>query len=157
MRSDNRTAKKPLEPRRLLAGSFGEPIGLPAEVLVLDSGGVSRLSERSRASAALIVALQSEGLWPPVVPTPVMIEALHGDAARDALANQLLKTCDVVEDIPQRLARRSAHLRTQARQGSAVDALVVAIAEPGGSVLTSDPNDLQALAAHARDVIVERV
>jgi hypothetical protein len=125
-------------------------------VLVLDAGGMSRLAERTTAAAALLTALRDEGLWPPLVPTPVLIEALHGDAARDASANRLLKTCDVAEDIPERLARRSAYLRTQARRGSAVDALVVACAEPGGSVLTTDPEDLAALATHARDVHIER-
>ncbi|MFV1971983.1 MAG: hypothetical protein ACC683_13400 [Acidimicrobiia bacterium] len=126
-------------------------------MLVLDSGGVSRLAERTRESAATIAALHSHGLWPPTVPTPVLIESLRGDAQRDAMANRLLKTCDVVEDIPETVARRAAFLRTRARRGSAVDALVVAMAEPGGSVLTSDPDDLSALAAHARDIIIERV
>jgi len=125
--------------------------------LILDSGGVSRLSERSRTAAALIAALQAEELWPPIVPTPVLIESLQGDAAKDASANRLLKACDVVEDIPSALARRAASLRTRAGAGSGVDALVVAMAEPGGSVLTSDPDDLVSLASHARDVIVARV
>lgn len=125
-------------------------------MLVLDSGGVSRLAERTTAAAALLAALRDEGLWPPLVPTPVLIEALHGDAARDALANRLVKTCDVIEDIPERLARRAAALRTQARRGSAVDALVVALAEPGGSILTSDPDDLAALATNAHNVHIER-
>ena len=105
----------------------------------------------------MITELRAEGLWPPVVPTPVMIEALHGDAARDAMANRLLKTCDVIEDIPEWLARRAARLRTQARRGSAIDSLVVALAEPGGAVLTSDLGDLRALAEQARNVIIERV
>jgi hypothetical protein len=38
-----------------------------------------------------------------------------------------------------------------------VDALVVASAEPGGTVLTTDPDDLEALASHARRVTVERI
>jgi hypothetical protein len=38
-----------------------------------------------------------------------------------------------------------------------VDALVVAMAEPGGTVLTTDPGDLEALAAHAHRVVIERV
>lgn len=126
-------------------------------MLILDSGGVSRLAERSTAAAALLDALRTEGLWPPMVPTPVLIEALYGDPARDASANRLLKTCEVVEDIPERLARRAASLRALARRGSAIDALVVACAEPGGSVLTSDPDDLSALATHAHDVRIERV
>jgi hypothetical protein len=126
-------------------------------MLVLDSSGVSRLSERSRVAAALIAALQTEGLWPPVVPSPVLIEALQGDPGKDALANRLLSTCDVVEDVPEQLARRAALLRTRARRGSAIDALVVAVAEPGGSVLTSDPGDLYALADHAHEVMIELV
>lgn len=126
-------------------------------MLVLDSGAVSRLSEPSLRVAALIETLQAAGLWPPVVPTPVLIEALHGDPARDALANRLLKVCNVIEHVPAGIARRAAFLRHRARRGSAIDALVVAMAEPGGTVLTSDPHDLRALAAHTGDVIIEKV
>lgn len=126
-------------------------------MLVLASGGVSRLAERSRQAAALILALREEDLWPPLVPSIVLVECLHGDPGRDALPNRLLKTCDVVEEIGEPLARRAAQLRRLARRGSAVDALVVALAEPGGTVLTSDPGDLGALARYAHDVSVERV
>jgi len=126
-------------------------------MLVLDSGGLSRLAERSQSAAALILALRRNGLWPPVVVTPVLVESLTGDGGRDALVNRLLKTCNVAEEVGERLARRAAFLRTAARRGSAVDALVVAVAEPHGSVLTSDSADLEALAAHARNVSVEAV
>ena len=126
-------------------------------MLVLDSGAVSRLAERCRASAALILALREEGLWPAVVPSAVLVECLQGHAGRDATVNQLLKTCDVVDRIPENLARRAALLRRRARRGSAVDAIVVAIAEPGGTVLTTDSGDLEALAAHAQRVVIERV
>ena len=122
---------------------------------MLDSGAVTRLSERSQRAAALTAALRSQGLWPPVVPSPVLIECLHGDGARDATANRLLKSCDVFEDISQQLVRRAAYLRTRARKGSAVDALVVAAAEPGGMVLTSDPDDLTRLALFAQDVFIQ--
>jgi hypothetical protein len=126
-------------------------------VLVLDSGGVSRLAERSRRAAALIQAFRDEGLWPPRVPTLVLVECLEGHGGRDAVENKFLKICEVVEDVPETLARRAALLRRRARRGSAVDALVVAVAEPGGTVLTSDPDDLQALATHAENVEVVRV
>lgn len=82
---------------------------------------------------------------------------MRGDPARDALTNRLFKTCDVVEDISERLVRRAGYLRARARRGSAIDAIVVAAAEPGGSVLTSDVDDLFALAEHAYQVIIERV
>ena len=126
-------------------------------VLVLDSGGVTHFAERSRQAAALILALCREGLWPPIVPSVVLIECLQGHAARDAIANRFLKTCDIVGEIPEALARRAAQLRRLARRGSAVDALVVALAEPGGTVVTSDPRDLGALAEHATRVMVEAV
>jgi hypothetical protein len=38
-----------------------------------------------------------------------------------------------------------------------VDAIVVAVAEPGGTLLSGDVGDLRALADHADRVTVERV
>lgn len=120
--------------------------------LVLDSGGVSRLAERTRQAAALIEAFRDEGLWPAHVPSIVLVECLEGHAGRDAVSNRFLKMCNITESVPEPSARRAALLRRQARRGSAVDATVVALAEPGGTVLTSDPRDLKALAAYADGV-----
>ena len=126
-------------------------------MLVLDSGGLSRLSQRNRRAAALIEALQAENLWPPVVPTIVLAEPTTGAARTDANINRLLKSCDVEPVVAEATARRAGHLRARARRGSAVDALLVAVAEPDGTVLTGDAEDLEALAAHADGVVVERV
>ncbi len=123
---------------------------------VLDAGGVSRLAERSQRASALLAALRREELWPPLVPAPVLVECLTGHAGRDANVNRLLRTCTVGERVSEMLARRAAALRFAARRGSAVDALVVASAEPDGVVLTSDLGDLRALAAYSLGVIVER-
>lgn len=125
-------------------------------MLVLDSGGVTALAQRTAETAARIRLLQKEGLWPPLVPSVVLVECLQGHAGRDAFVNRLLKTCDVLENIPESLARRAAQLRRLARKGSAVDALVVALAEPHGAAITSDPEDLGALASHANDVTIHR-
>jgi hypothetical protein len=125
--------------------------------LVLDSAGVTRLAERSQQALALIQTLRAEGLWPPLVPSPVLVECLHGHAGHDANENRFLKTCDIKDVVSEPLARRAATLRRLARRGSAIDAIVVASAEPGGTVLTSDPNDLRALAAHAHGVEIVRV
>ena len=113
------------------------------------------MAERSTRSVALIRMLREEGLWPPLVPSIVLVESLTG-RARDAATNRLLKACDVVEYLPEHLVRRAATLRARARRGSAVDAVVVAVAEPGGTVLTGDVGDLAVLAGHAGDVGVER-
>lgn len=124
-------------------------------MLVLDSGGLSRLSQRNRRAAALIDALRAENLWPPVVPTVVLAESTTGAARTDANINRVLKTCDIEPMVTERTARRAGHLRARVRTGSAVDALVVAMAEPGGTVLTGDTHDLEALAAYAEDVLIE--
>jgi hypothetical protein len=86
----------------------------------------------------------------------VLVESVTGRQRRDANVERFLKTCEIVEPVPEGIARRAASLRTQARQGSAVDALVIAMAEPGGDVLSGDLADLRALAMHAVDVTVHR-
>jgi hypothetical protein len=87
----------------------------------------------------------------------ILVECLQGHAGRDAVTNRFLKTCEIVEEVSEPLARRAAFLRRRARRGSAVDALVVAMAEPDGTVLISDPRDLNALVAYAQGVRIERV
>jgi len=126
-------------------------------VLLLASGAITGLAGPSPRTAALIAEIRAGRSRPPLVLSPVLVECLRGDAGRDAPVNRLLKACDLVEEIPQALARRAALLRARARRGSAVDALVVAAAEPRGTVLTSDPGDLSALAAYAHGVVVERL
>lgn len=126
-------------------------------MLVLDSGGFSKLSARTKTASALIRAFTSQELWPPVVPTMVLVESLRGDPHRDVNAYRFMKTCIIDPSVPERTARRAAELRRKAGTGSAVDALVVAMAEPGGTVLTGDRADIEALAAIANDVAVETV
>jgi predicted nucleic acid-binding protein len=87
------------------------------------------------------------------VPAVVLTESLTGDHRRDFHVNRLLRACQV-RDVDETLAREAARLRcATGRAGhiSAVDAIVVASAArgPGGMVLTTDPHDLLALAAHA--------
>ena len=115
------------------------------------------MSRPSKASLAIIRALRTADLWPPVAPTVVLIESLQGHAGRDANVNRFLKTCIVDNLVTDKIARRAAKLRRRARRGSAVDALVVALAEPGGTVLTGDKGDIEALVGHARNVAVELV
>jgi hypothetical protein len=126
-------------------------------VLVLDSGAVSYLAKRNQDAAATIRVFVREGLWPPVVPSAVLVESITGRQRNDANVNRLLKTCDIAEELPEALARRAGELRYRARRGSAVDAVLVATAEPAGTVLTADEEDLNALASHADRVTIQRV
>ena len=126
-------------------------------VWVLDSSAVSFLAQRSAAATEMLAMMHRRGLWPPRVPTPVLVECLTGQVGRDVVANRLLRSC-VIEAAPsESLARQAAVLRTRACRGSAVDAIVVAAAEPDGVVLTSDVGDLGALAASTRGVRIVRV
>lgn len=97
--------------------------------------------------------LLRRGLWPAQVPAVVLTDALTDDHRRDLQVNRLLRACQV-RDVDETLARGAARLRTATgRAGtiSAVDAVVVAHASAYADsvVLTSDPIDLRALAAHA--------
>ena len=126
-------------------------------MLVLDSGGVTRLATRNRQTLALIQSFVAAELWPPLVPTVVLVESLQGHPGRDANVNRFLKACIIEPIVTDAVARRAAELRRRARRGSAVDSLVVAMAEPHGTVLTSGEADLGALCACAQQVTVERV
>ncbi|MDE0268641.1 MAG: hypothetical protein OXI96_06355 [Acidimicrobiaceae bacterium] len=123
-------------------------------LLVLDSGGVTDLSIQRIASVEKISTFRADGLWPPVVPTVVLVECLSGRQHTDATVNRFLKACDIVDELPEPVARRAGILRDRAGRGSAVDAVVIAMAEPDGTVLNGDIKDLKALATHARGVQV---
>ena len=90
------------------------------------------------------------------MPTMVLVESLHGDAGRDANTHRFLKTCIIESTVSVDVAHRAAELRRLARRGSAVERTVVAIAEPGGTVLTGDRADIiEGPAAHAVRFSVE--
>lgn len=117
--------------------------------LVLDAGGLSALA----GQRARLAELRRRGLWPAQVPAVALAESLTGDHRRDFHVNRLLRTCQV-RDVDEAQAREAARLRTatgRAGSISAVDAVVVACAAgtPGAAVLTTDPDDLLALAEHA--------
>lgn len=123
----------------------------------MDSGGLSYLAKRNQDAAATIRVFVRDGLWPPVVPSVVLAESITGRQRNDAGVDTLLKTCDVIEELSERLARRAGELRFRSRRGSAVDSILVAAAEPGGTVLTADDHDLKGLAGQGDRVTIQRV
>ena len=92
----------------------------------------------------------------------VLTEALTGDHRRDFDENRLIRACQV-HDVDELLARHAALLRAatgRAGDISATDAIVVALADarPDPVVLTSNPTDIEALAAQsAQRIVVERI
>ena len=115
---------------------------------------MTALARNSRQTAASIQLVGKKDSWFTVVPSLVLVECLSGQKRADPVVNRFIKKCAVVDGPHERLARRAGVLRAQAGRGSVVDAVVVAMAESGGAVLTSDTDDLKALAAHAQDVSV---
>ncbi|MDQ6616026.1 MAG: PIN domain-containing protein [Actinomycetota bacterium] len=106
---------------------------------------------------ARLQELRRRNEWPALVPSVVLVEALTGDHRRDFHENRLLSTCDI-RPVDEVLARTAATLRTKVkarRAPSAVDAIVVALADEAGGaiVLTSDPGDLRALARHTTNTV----
>jgi hypothetical protein len=92
------------------------------------------------------------GLWPPIVPTAVLVDSLTGNRVRDALANRTVGL-SLVHPLDEPLARRAAQLRRRARAGSAVDAVVVATGELlEALVVTGDLHGLSRLSQHAEGV-----
>lgn len=97
-----------------------------------------------------------------MVPSVVLTECLTGDHRRDHAANLFLVTCRIL-DVEEPHARAAARLRTSSGRAasiSAVDAVVVAMAatQPEPVVVTGDPRDIAALAAHtARHVTISAV
>ncbi|GGK59076.1 hypothetical protein Ppa06_17750 [Planomonospora parontospora subsp. parontospora] len=134
--------------------------------LILDSGAVTFLSDQSPDAIAVLRRLRAREIWPPLIPSVVLVECLTGNAGRDAKVNRFPPARNPRVELPMELARRAATLRTKALASmvradrkalpSAVDALVVAYAEAEGSalVLTGDGKDLRPLAEQARGVRV---
>lgn len=86
--------------------------------VVLDSGAVTRLASRDRLSATRIESLKRRGIWPPVVPSVVLVECLTGRQGIDAVTNRFLKSCDVQEQLPEQTARRAGRLRDRTGRAS---------------------------------------
>ena len=83
----------------------------------------------------------------------VIAQVWRDRAGRQAALARMLEAADV-RPLDGRLGRKAGELLGMALTGDAVDATVVAIAETGDRVVTSDPGDLSALAAAGRHVIV---
>lgn len=119
---------------------------------VLDSQGVTVLA----GNRARVAEMLERGEWPPFVPAAVLVECLTGDHRRDFHTNRLLRQCHVRE-VTEVIARHAARLRTLTRADriSPTDAIVAATADHagGGVILTSDVDDLRALAEHSEHPI----
>ncbi|MDR1999113.1 MAG: type II toxin-antitoxin system VapC family toxin [Frankiaceae bacterium] len=123
--------------------------------VILDSEAISRLARAKDGAAAGVVhtwvRAAADTQAPVVVPAAVLAEQYRGGRHDQILDACLARYPGIaVVDTTRPLARQIGHLSARAGSGSQhhVDATVIAVAlaHGGGAVLTSDPDDLAALA-----------
>ncbi len=115
--------------------------------LVLDAGALVALERRNREIAALLKR-ELLAARTPLTHGGVVGQVWRGGAGRQA---NLARALAGVETVPldDSLGRRAGVLLGRARRDDVIDAAVVLLAGDGDWVLTSDPDDLHALAAAA--------
>ena len=132
--------------------------------LILDSGAIIALA-RDEATTRAYVALALRDGAPVIVPAPVITETTRGtnaDAAVNRVLRQVLGAAGAAAPIDERVARLAGRLLRRlgdtytGHAPPTIDALIVAVAAArgGGTLLTSDPDDLNALAGDHPEIRV---
>lgn len=133
-------------------------------MLLLDSEALSAVSrgpaQRRDRVRALVQEIRRREL-PVGTVAAVLAEVVRGRASDAAVFAGLRRERVEVYPVDARVGVRAGQLLGAARRGSelAVDAFVVAVADlaGGGLVATVDVDDLELLAAYARDVAVASI
>jgi predicted nucleic acid-binding protein len=140
-------------------GAGGEPIA-PArprwDLLVLDSGGLTAAADYDAKARGVLDVSRRAGARV-VVPAIVIAESTRGDPA-DAAVNRVVNALPVVP-VDEEAAREAARLKRGAGMAGVahtIDALVVAGASlaGGGAIITSDVDDISALAAVRPELVI---
>jgi hypothetical protein len=124
--------------------------------LILDAGALVAIERADRSTEALVKAeLVARRL--PVTHGGVVGQVWRRGGARQARLAKFLAGVRI-EALDDQLGRRVGRLLARARKADVVDAAVVLLATDGDWILTSDPDDLEPLAAAAGiDVEIVRV
>ena len=124
--------------------------------LVLDSGALIALEKNDRAMWRRLKSSLVAG-EAPVSHGGVVGQAWRGGGPRQALLAKALDGIDV-RPLDESLGRAAGELLARGGASDAVDAALVLLAHDGDDIATSDPKDLEALAAHlGRHVELVRV
>lgn len=123
-------------------------------MLVLDAGAFVAAERGSRDVVALVKRERLAGR-PPITSGGVVAQVWRGGSGRQAPLARLLAGTDVAP-VDDRLGRQAGMLLARSGHSDAIDATVVCLAADGDHILTSDPDDLRAL-AEAAEIHVELV
>ena len=115
--------------------------------LVLDAGALVALERNDRAMWRRLKAALLDGSVP-VTHGGVLGQAWRGRGGRQALLSRALTGIDVLP-LDDALGRNAGKLLGATRQHDVVDAALVLLAHDGDHIVTSDPSDLEPLAAAA--------
>lgn len=121
--------------------------------VVLDAGAFVALDRGDRAMAARLRVAQGSGLELRSNGA-VVAQVWRESAGRQAVLSRLLRSVDV-RAVDRSLGQEAGVLLGRAGRGDAVDATVVAVANTGDRIITSDPAEIRALVeASGRAVFV---
>ena len=123
--------------------------------LVLDAGAFVAFEKGVRLASTLIAAARL--LRVELVTTSPVVGQVWRDGRRQVLLGRLISATRI-DAATEFAARRAGELLAKTRTHDVVDALVANCARDGDTVLTSDPDDLEALLEAAGvDATVEMV
>ena len=113
--------------------------------ILLDSGAFLAFERNDRAMWRRLKAALQAGS-PPLTHGGVIAQVWRGGAGRQA---RLARALQAVETVPLdgELGRRAGIVLARSGLSDAIDAALAAMASHGDQIITSDPNDLAALAA----------
>lgn len=114
--------------------------------ITLDAGALIAVEKGKASMRAVLLAAKKRGAAI-FVPSVVVAEVWRG-GSRSAHVARVLQGC-VIEPLFDARAREAGEALARVRSGTTIDAIVVATAASRQTpVVTSDPHDLEALAAH---------
>ena len=118
--------------------------------VILDSGGVTALAEGDPRARAVLVRARREGRLV-VIPAPVLTE-VYTERHDHARIDRVINAVDMQIDTTAERAKHAGVLRARSGVLSVVDAIVVAeaVAALPAVIVTSDPDDIRALADAAQ-------
>jgi hypothetical protein len=120
--------------------------------LVLDAGAFVAIERGDRAMVARLRAAQRSGLE--LRTNGVVVAQVWRDpSGRQASLSLLLRSVEV-KAVDRALGQGAGVLLGRAVRGGAVDATVVAMANAGDRIATSDPEDIRALVAASGQAIL---
>ena len=116
--------------------------------LILDAGALIAIEKTNRDVVALIKQELLQGRSP-ITHGGVVGQAWRGGTGRQVQLARLLPALDIAA-LDETLGRTAGILLGRSRRSDVIDAALVLLAEDGDLLLTSDPDDLEPLAASAR-------